>query len=872
MGKKLGVGKSTRKKKVPIQEEGTLMKNNPLIPPELDEDIDDDLAFDSDDERAYGSFFSAVGSRQKKGNNPAREEDNLYNYKEEGQFSGSDEEYMDLEDILDMNAKEEKRKDARKKKIVVDESGVKVIKKRRSLKDSLSSETLFPDHATRGNFASTLQKVIKASSSEGSAAASRIEQAFQNKHNLISVDVDDKTKDAVTRKAVREITEEKLKRYKPLLRELSSKHIRLPLTAPESNPVPSSVSAIASTSIGRLESHGSTEADSLGTSENKRVAQNLAKKMGNLMSKAGIFHPTSSPACTNFNGGESIFAVKEKPDFPAGQILSSSTSSKENLTPSAEEEAPSKHYMAKLKAMLATENSRRKRLNKIKSKTYRRILRKEKEHEKEKKEKAFELLYPELARKRLAEKLLKARAEERVTQKHKNTSAWVKHAKKFALFDPQKKDAINEQLSIHQRLMQKMDEEAGEEFHQEYAKADESSDLSDEEETMVDQLLAAQSKDDIKKVASNIMKSLEETEGGSFSGISPAVKKMRKDLHEMKFMKAARERAVNAYAEELSDLREDIENNFRPNKNGDVPMDAKKENLKMVGRIRFSTDGNTVENIALGGENSNVQKLESKTRELASRIVSTASEVRDGESESSEFAGCRATKISSSSSSRITVFPGTKQTEENSALAPSETHKKPNTSSRVQPNPQSTDDAESGLYENQTYLVSRAFVDDAIDDDFMREKEAQVEVMMKPEDRNNNLPGWGEWGGTDERLNKRHREKLAHAAMQRKIEKTFLLKSRADATLDHVILNHDGVELVPDRMKLHMIPRPFSNPQEFARSIRQPIGPEWISSLSFVEGVQPRVEVKQGQAVLPLDLSLRREKAQTKRRKMEIKN
>lgn len=142
---------------------------------------------------------------------------------------------------------------------------------------------------------------------------------------------------------------------------------------------------------------------------------------------------------------------------------------------------------------------------------------------------------------------------------------------------------------------------------------------------------------------------------------------------------------------------------------------------------------------------------------------------------------------------------------------------------------------------------------------------------MKPQDENSQLPGWGEWGGSDPRLNQRHQAKLAHSAAQREIERSFLLKSRADAALSHVIINHDGVELVPDRMTLHMIPRPFSNPQEFARSLRQPSGPEWTSAMAFKEMAQPRVEVRQGQAVTPLDLSLRKRTRKTTRRKVSAK-
>lgn len=868
MKKRVLASKALRKGKAPLQEEGKLMTNNPLIPPELDEEIDDDLAFDSDDERMYGSFFSTVGGRPKKGSNSTKDEDNLYNYHEDGQISGSDGEYMDLDDVLDMSLKEEKQKNMRKKKTVVDESGTKVVKKRRSIKDPLSNETLFPDHETRDNFTSTLQKAIKATSSVSSSAVSRIEQAFQNKHNLISVDVDEETKDAVTRKAVREITQEKMKKYKPLLRELSTKNIQLPLKAPESNPVPSSLGAIASTSIGRAEVLGSNAGGDLHSSKNKKAAQNLAIRMGNIMSKAGIFHPTSVSPSSISDGVEGFHRSNGQP-LASSQTFSSSNALNESLMMSQTEEIPSKQYMAKLKAMLATENSRRKRLNKIKSKTYRRILRKEKEHEKEKKEKAFELLNPELARRRLAEKLIKARAQERVTQKHKNTSSWVKHAKKFALFDTQKKDAINEQLSIHQRLMQKMDEEAGEELHQRYAKGDENSDLSDEEETMVDNLLAAKTQEDVKKVASNLFKSLKEANEGSFYESSPAVRKMRQDLQEMKFMKSARDRAVNAYAEELRELREDVANTFCLEKSGEFPADTKKEKKSTSGRQRFTTDGDTVENIVLAGDGVHGSILQPSNKLFPNSSISPLFEDRSKDFPVTEFAGSR--NIKSTSSSRITVFPGATTIDEKNIPCSNNPKETATENSNEQNNSHRFEDAEKELYDNQTYLVSRAFVDDTMDDDFAREKEAQVQVLMKPEDRNRNLPGWGEWGGTDERLNKRHREKLAHTALQQKIQKTFLVKSRADATLDHVILNHDGVELIPDRMKLHMIPRPFSNPQEFARSIRQPVGPEWVSSLSFVEGVQPRVEVKQGQAVLPLDLSLRPEKAQTKRRKMEVK-
>lgn len=891
MAKKTAVksgGKSSsrdkKKKKSAVQEEGKLMLNNPLIPPELDEDIDDDLAFDSEDERLYGSFFAKdSGSRKegkpkskkkskKKGGDNEEEDDDFFNYHEDGQSTDEDgDEYLNLEDMLDMSTQKEEKKSARNRPTVESETGVKVTKKKRSGKDlPASEESLFPDHEHHATFHSTLKKIMKTSEEGGktSAAAARLAQAMENTHNLIGVDVDEKTKDATTRKKVREITEENLKKYKPLLRELNnSKHVQLPMPAPESNPIPSSLGAIAATSIGRLVETGQA-AQQIAPTSNRTVAQKLATKMSSLLSSAGLSRANANEEVEAASAGINPFRTS-----------SSSTAEGSGVGPS-EAEPPTIQYMSKLKAMLATENSRRKRLNKIKSKTYRRILRKEKERDKEKREKALELLNPELARKRLAEKLLKARAEERVTQKHKNTSAWVKHAKKFAQFDTQAKDAINEQLSIHQQLMQKMEEEAGEDNYNRYVGDDEGED-SEADEQLVDELLATSDTEGVKKVASNLWNSIESS---GVSGSTPAITKARQELREMKFMKAAKERELKNYSDELNALKVDIQRV----QNGEEEEAATAEQSK-VGRMRFSSE--KTETIALQNDRDAARRRASVTRQ-----ADTANGAEEVEEDAGEFAGNRKSK-KNTTSARVTLLPGgatvgskrkaedeagdlfaadDDDAEDSSAMVGgastiSSSHTSGSSSARKGKKIAFDDAGNQDLMsDNQAYLVSRAFANDDVDEDFSREKDSQVEMMMKPEDRNQNLPGWGEWGGEDERLNKRHQEKLAHSTMQKNIQKTFLKKSRADAALDHVIINHDGVELVPDRMTLHMVPRPFSNPQEFARSMRQPVGPEWTSPLSFVEGVQPRVEVRQGHAVVPLDLSLRSEKAKTKRRKVEV--
>jgi U3 small nucleolar RNA-associated protein 14 len=152
------------------------------------------------------------------------------------------------------------------------------------------------------------------------------------------------------------------------------------------------------------------------------------------------------------------------------------------------------------------------------------------------------------------------------------------------------------------------------------------------------------------------------------------------------------------------------------------------------------------------------------------------------------------------------------------------------------------------------YLVARAFARDDIDEDFTAAKAAQVDAALKPVDPNASLPGWGEWGGENERLNKQHKERVADLSMKRNIERTALAASRADANLEHAIINHD-VGMVTDKHTLHIVPRPYDSAVQYQRAMRVPLGPEFNSVRTFQEGVAPRVVTKRGVAIDPVDLT-----------------
>ncbi|KPI89619.1 hypothetical protein ABL78_1284 [Leptomonas seymouri] len=961
------------------QQPGKLMLNNPLIPAELDEDIDDDLAFNSEDERLYGEFFAnkassepkLVKKKPKKAQRAAAESDDdddddgfledglavvsktekknvkksagkrlksraaadecdeMVNYHEDGQSSNDDEDYIDLSDMLDMNMKEEKKKKKAKSKMSsrVTESGTKVSKKRRVAALTAEPESVYgladaTESGGAGSYNDAMRRIMRqkesTSNAELDAVRGRIEKSLRSKHNLLTVDADDMTKDRLTRREVRSIVDESMERYKPILKELdSAKHLQFPMHLPDSTPVASSVGGIVAAADAQFRSDRAVPAAQANSS-----AYRLGSKMDALLSQAGLSRRHVSEAADTPNSIGNYVKFDDG-EGPSGGGHNDGDNG----------DAPTTGYMAKLKAMLAYENSRRKRLNRIKSKTYRRILRKEKEREKERRQKAFELLHPELARQRLAERMLKARAEERVTQKHKNTSAWVKHAKRFAQFDENTKDAIDDQHATHQRLMQKMEQDAGEDNYARYMAGDDESEASSEEDRAVDALIekfgasdgAPLSAKEVKSILWSSVDAADDEDGtaAAAGGKANPIARARAELREMKFMKNAREREEKEYQGQIEALQRDIKAYQQQVNAGEGAEEEEAieghhpaKAPVSAGRITFKAGkrGQGVEQVQLRKqsgirlEQSNGAEGESDASQSddtdADSIVSVPS--ADDEDGSEEVK--KAEKILSSSSKAV-VESKRPTVSCNAATAPTsefagarlpaqtgEKKKKASTSTRVAILPKKrvrydesvvgelasvsegkmkgdeVDVTEEDLRLHQEYLISRAFAHDDVDEDFIKEKEAQVETIMRPEDKNQSLPGWGEWGGEDPELNKRHQEAVQHQTTQRQIEKSFLLKSRADAALEHVIINHDGVELVPDRMTLHMVPRPFSNPQEFARSMRQPMGPEWMSALSFKEGVQPRVEVHQGQSILPLDLSLRKKNAKTKRRKTEAAN
>lgn len=144
----------------------------------------------------------------------------------------------------------------------------------------------------------------------------------------------------------------------------------------------------------------------------------------------------------------------------------------------------------------------------------------------------------------------------------------------------------------------------------------------------------------------------------------------------------------------------------------------------------------------------------------------------------------------------------------------------------------------------QTDLVKEAFAGDDVVAEFEEEKDT---TTRRDDDREEDvtLPGWGgSWGGAG--LSGRPKKKFV-----RKIAGVVRAHNRQDAKLANVIINE---RLTQEQVKLRAdkLPFPFETREQYERSLRMPIGQEWSTRMAHQKMVKPRVLVKPNLVIEPI--------------------
>ena len=146
-------------------------------------------------------------------------------------------------------------------------------------------------------------------------------------------------------------------------------------------------------------------------------------------------------------------------------------------------------------------------------------------------------------------------------------------------------------------------------------------------------------------------------------------------------------------------------------------------------------------------------------------------------------------------------------------------------------------DGESGP---RTLAKAVFFGPDDVVQDFDKEKKEIIE------DEGNQvidtgLPGWGNWTGAGISRKQQKRDKGRFMMTVKGVAP----EKRQDSKLDRVVINEKRVKKNGKYLATEL-PHPFESQQQYERSLRLPLGPEWTTKSIFQDATKPRVLIKQG--------------------------
>jgi len=156
--------------------------------------------------------------------------------------------------------------------------------------------------------------------------------------------------------------------------------------------------------------------------------------------------------------------------------------------------------------------------------------------------------------------------------------------------------------------------------------------------------------------------------------------------------------------------------------------------------------------------------------------------------------------------------------------------------------------------DKQALFHQRAFAGDDVAVEFEAEKEAQVEDEGDKVE-STFLPGWGSWTGTGlSKAARKQNKRMAHNPLHKKVTEGVKAANRKDAKLNNVIIS-EAQQRKGKKYLASTLPHQFEKREQYERSLRVPVGPEWTTKETFQRNTRPRVVVKQG-IIAPMEKPL----------------
>ncbi|TFK21288.1 Utp14-domain-containing protein [Coprinopsis marcescibilis] len=565
---------------------------------------------------------------------------------------------------------------------------------------------------------------------------------------------------------------------------------------------------------------------------------------------------------------------------------------------SVEEIAERRAELRKMRELMYRAEIKAKRVKKIKSKTYRKLRRKEKERMAEKIDDEEDSDDEEAQMKKEVE-----RARERATLRHKHTGKWAKQMRSKHVDEDQMKE-IEDMLDKGEKLRRKVQGMGSDESGDEES-SDDDDDLSPEEALAK---FKADTFDELQK-----LKDSGEAESG-------ATGKKGNSIFEMKFMKDAMARQNASANREVDDFAQVLAGHM--NVDGDETDDgANEEQGPSNGVVVKRVGGRTVYRPgSLAADNNTHPTLQTQPLPPPSDTSSVTLRSTDlfspapnsplipthvaasatvnpwlahGEAAESLKVGRKKNEVVVSKDSKAAdksknklrknarKHEEEKQLEKDDAileisadnvlqLSTESSTSKASSSQKKDTGVVSADNdddsdsnseadaQEQGLLRKmkgkgkaaaqtafqQRDLVALAFAGDNVVRQFEETKRREIESDA-PKEIDTTIPGWGSWGGSGMKRKPPKPERIKKIAG---VDPT----TRADYNKKHIIISEKR-DKKASKYLVKDLPYPYTSQAQFERAMDRPLGPQWNTRVAFQRATLPRVVKKPGVVIAALE-------------------
>lgn len=526
-----------------------------------------------------------------------------------------------------------------------------------------------------------------------------------------------------------------------------------------------------------------------------------------------------------------------KPDLD----LNSDTEDVEKLT--REEMIARSKELRLIRIRESQKNAKARLQNKIKSKKFHKLMKKEKMKEEIKNFQLLQKSDPEAAIRKL-DQIEKGRIEERALLRHKNTGTWAKNLQIRSKYDKEARKELAEQLSISRELTKISREPIDED---------------DAEESSEDEPL------DVFDPWSKPSRKLNE-DSASDEGPAEGYRKYWNTRNEHENAVKVHHQATEGDEEDEQD--EPAESNETETADGWLVEDCSDDETANKPRKRKSVvNEDDLDDLFDEAEEFLHKKVSSRLDKLQSEMSkesdkpepksksgkayhadlnfkkkhskpSLDEELNEAQLED-ELNGGEISKAKAKLSNEETDSKGAVDINPNEFIKTKKIHLK-----TTLPNiDQGEEDDEMDGEMAKQLTIAEAFEDDDIVNDFEREI-ADEEEKKQPKDIDLTLPGWGSWGGCG--IKPRTKKLIIQFPKEHK---------RREENKGHVII----VDEKNDGLRKHQVsnlPFPFTSVKDYEAAMRAPVGREFVPEIAHSLLTKPAVATQLGTIINPMDKSV----------------